>query len=302
MAVRTKRNFGYWLRLIAIFLATLYVTLIIVLPAYGAIREIHPAQAPVCCETPADRGLAYQEIEFQAADGIHLRGWYLPTQNGAAVIALHGYGGNRLGVLNQASILAKHGFGVLLYDMRASGESEGESLSWGWRDVPDVSAAAATLRTLPGVEADRIGVYGCSTGAEVALASTALDPSLAAVVPEDAEFTAARDLAPERSFLDIISWPINPLFIQFMEWRSGASAPISLTDAARRISPRPLFIIASGKTFDATQGKYYFDLAGEPKTLWNVPDAAHCSTFSARPDEYEQRLVEFFESALLGGK
>lgn len=299
MTTRQKYSAKYWLRLVGIFLVTLYITIILVLPAYGAVQMIRPAQGAVCCDTPASWSLTYQDVEFDAADGITLRGWYIPSQNGAIVITLHGYKGNRLGVLNQAAMLAQHGFGVLLYDERASGESDGESLSWGWRDVPDVSAAIAFLKTIPGVDPQRIGIYGCSSGAEISLAATALNPSIAAVAAEDAEFSTIRDILPPHTFQDFVLWPINPLFIKFMEWRSGTSASITLSDAVQYISPRPLFFMSSGQTYDDWQARYYFERAGEPKSMWNVPEAAHCESIYARPEEYEQRLVQFFESSLL---
>jgi uncharacterized protein len=299
MSARPKRTAGYWLRLIGVFMVTLYVTAILVLPLYFSIRSIRPAQTGICCETPANRGLQYQDISFTTADGITLRGWYIPSKNGAVVIALHPYGLNRLAVLDQAGLLAKHGYGVLLYDQRASGESDGESLSWGWRDVPDVSAAVRFMKTIPGLDPQRIGLYGCSTGAEISLAATALDPSIRAVAAEDAEYASARDLLFPPTFTDLIFWPINPIFVKFMEWRSGTSAPIALIDAVKLISPRSLFLIGSGKSYDAWQAKYYYDLAGEPKILWNVPEAAHCQSMLNRPDEYGTRLIGFFDGALL---
>jgi fermentation-respiration switch protein FrsA (DUF1100 family) len=299
MPGKPRPKVRYWLRLVSFFLVTLYLAAIFVLPFFVAVWEIRPAQSDVCCQTPADFGLTYQSIEFKTTDGITLRGWYVPSQNGATVIALHGYGGNRLGVLEQAAILAKHGYGVLLYDERASGESEGESLSWGWRDVPDASNAVTFLKTLAGLDPNRIGIYGCSTGAEISLAATALAPSIAAVASEDAEFTSIRDLLPARTLQDFIFWPINPLFIKFMEWRSGTSAPIALSDAVQQIAPRPVFFISSGQTYDYWQAQYYFDRAGEPKSLWNVPEASHCMSVYTRPEEYENRLVQFFDSTLL---
>jgi uncharacterized protein len=299
MTVKQKRNAGYWLRLIGAFVVTLYVAINLVVPIYGAIREIRPAHSEVCCETPADRGYQYQDVSFAAADGIILRGWYIPSKNGAVVIALHWYGGNRLGILDQAGLLAKHGYGVLLYDQRASGKSDGESLSWGWRDVPDVSEAVHFLNSVPGLDPQRIGLYGCSTGAEISLAAAALDLSIRAVAAEDAEYTTTRDQLSPRTVTDFVFWPILPLLVKFMEWRSGTSAPIALSDAVKQISPRSLFLISSGKSYDAWQAQYYYDLAGEPKSLWNVPEAVHCNSLTARPDEYETRLIQFFDGALL---
>jgi uncharacterized protein len=288
----------YWLRLVAFFVVVLYLTAVIAFAVFFGFLHIHPAHSQICCETPADDGLNYESVSFQTHDGLTLRGWLIPSQNGAVIISLHGYGGNRLGTFPQARFLAKHGYGVLLYDQRATGESDGENLSWGWRDVADVSDAARYLQTEKGVAPAKIGVYGCSTGAEIALASTALEPNIQAVAAEDAEYSATRDILNLPDWRDRLFSPAYLLFIKVMEWRSGASAPISLSEAAARISPRPLLLISNGQDFDYLQAQAYISLAKEPKEHWNMPDSYHCGGLATHPQEYETQLVDFFNSAL----
>jgi pimeloyl-ACP methyl ester carboxylesterase len=300
MTVNTKRSFKYWLRLILFFIFCIYVTYTIAYSAYLSDLQTRPAHSEVCCQVPADYQLSYENIEVKTRDGLILRGWYIPSRNDSTIITLHGYGGNRLGTLTQAKILAKHGYGVLLYDQRASGESDGNVRSWGWLDVGDVSDAVTYLKTRTEINPEKIGIYGCSTGAEIALASTALEPGLKAVIVEDAEYTSASDLADLQRPDEWLSWPMYPLFIAFMEWRSGASASITLSEAAAQISPRPVLLISSGTTYDYLQAKHYYDLAHQPKEHWNVPEASHCGVYAAHPGEYEQRLVNFFDTAFLG--
>ena len=73
-------------------------------------------------------------MAFKADDGVKLSGWYRPTRNGATVIVLHGGGGDRTGAIAHAKLLVRHGYGVLLYDARGRGRSEGtqNSFGWGW--------------------------------------------------------------------------------------------------------------------------------------------------------------------------
>lgn len=294
-----KRTFAYWLRLIAFFVLVLYATLVITFAVVYGFHQIRPAHSQICCDTPKEYGLHFQDVAFQTRDGLTLRGWLIPSKNGIAIITLHGYGGNRVGLLPQAKILAEHGYGVLLYDQRATGESEGENLSWGWRDVADVSDAVRFLQTKKGVRPVKIGVYGCSTGAEIALASTALEPGIAAVAAEDAEFSTTRDILLLPDWQDRVFFPMYPLFIKVMEWRSGTSAQISISEAVGRISPRPMLLISNGQDFDYIQAQHYFTLAKEPKQHWNIPDSHHCGGLSTHPQEYETKLVEFFDRSLL---
>jgi uncharacterized protein len=296
---KKKRTFAYWLRLVAFFILALYLAIVIPLPLLFASQQIRPAHAQICCETPADYGLDFENVAFQTHDGLTLRGWLVPSKNGAVIVTLHGYGGNRMSLLAHAKILAAHGYGVLLYDQRACGESDGENLSWGWRDVADVSDAVRYLQAAKGYKPVQIGVYGCSTGAEIALASTALEAGVAAVAAEDAEYSTTRDILFMPDWKDKLFFPGYHLFIKVMEWRSGASAPISLSDAVGRISPRPLLLISNGSDFDYVQAQYYIGLAKEPKEHWNIPDSYHCGGLATHPQEYESRLVDFFDTFLL---
>ena len=40
--------------------------------------------------TPADLGVAFSDVTFPSGDGVELAGWYVPSRNGAAVIAFPG--------------------------------------------------------------------------------------------------------------------------------------------------------------------------------------------------------------------
>jgi hypothetical protein len=61
----------------------------------------------------------------------------------------------------------------------------------------------------------------------------------------------------------------------------------------------------SGSRFAATPvggeqlNPTYFAAAGEPKTIWQVPGSTHAQGLAARPEEYEQRVIDFFDRALL---
>ena len=89
---------------------------------------------------PDQLGVPHEDVNFATRDGLELEGWYVPSRNGAAVIAFPG----RNGPQAQARMLARHGYGVLLFDRRGEGRSEGEPNSWGWGGERDIKAAIAT--------------------------------------------------------------------------------------------------------------------------------------------------------------
>jgi fermentation-respiration switch protein FrsA (DUF1100 family) len=298
---RKKRGCRYWFNLLAVGLVGF-----LVLSNAGYIGLIiywltEPVQRPVCCTTPADLGLEYEAITLTTTDGLRLAGWYIPSQNRAAVILLHGYGNNRLEMLPRAEILARHGYGVLLYDERASGESEGEYRSFGWADVADVPQALAFLQGRAEVDPDRIGILGFSIGGQIALQAAAQNAQIRAVVAEEPGFARLRDLPPLPSLRD--KWLAFNYSLTFLgiQWRTGVQPPAGIVADLDRIPPRPVFFIATGPTKEASYWlvRHYYDLAGEPKLWWHVPEAEHGYIPSLRPEEYETRIVAFFDEALL---
>ncbi len=300
--ITKERTWRYWIKLVGFGLLAFLIignTAYIGLHAYVFTR---PAQYPVCCITPADKGFDYEDVSLTTADGLELVGWYIPSQNRAAVILLHGYGGNRLGMMLHAETLANQGYGVLFYDQRASGESEGDMRSWGWLDVADVDTALAYLQARPEVDANKIGIFGSSTGAEIAIAAAARNPDIAAVGADGPGYTVQQDAVPPQSITEAISYFNAGLLVLMMQLRSGASAPQPLTEAVTQITPRPLWLISTTTEFDFERrmAEQFYDLAGEPKAHWHIPEAGHGGGPSARPEEYAQRLVDFYDQAFFG--
>ena len=145
--------------------------------------------------TPAQFGLDYRDVMFTAADGVALAAWYLPSTNGAAVILRHGAGSTRSDVLEQAAVLARAGYGVLMMDARGHGLSEGVAMDFGWYGDLDVSAGVDFLATQAEVDAGRIGAVGLSMGGEEVIGAAASDPRIRAVVAEGATARTPQDKA-----------------------------------------------------------------------------------------------------------
>ncbi len=118
-----RRRFGWALAVPAAAAFAFFV----VQPAVYAVYLSHlPARRAV---HDADLGARKRPVTLRTADGLRLRGWYVPSRNGAAVALLHGTGGNRTGVAAHARLLARRGYGVLLFDLRGHGASDGRSTS-----------------------------------------------------------------------------------------------------------------------------------------------------------------------------
>lgn len=259
----------------------------------------------VLTETPADYGLEYEEVALTTEDGLTLRGWFLPGTNGAAIILQHGYGASRQGMLPEAAMLHKHGYSVLLFDWRGHGESEGDMVTFGVHEIRDVQAAVDWLSSRPEVDAERIGAAGESMGAAALLYAAARIPELKAVVAES-PFPSLADMVDIgiRQRTDLPTFPFAPLIVWFAEQEAGL--PITSVDATKDIeliSPRPVFLMHGGRDEEVPpeSGEILFQAAHEPKVYWYDPEVTHADFAEMRPEEFEHRVVAFFDAALCVG-
>lgn len=79
-----------------------------------------------------DLCIPHENLRLRTSDRVELAAWYVPSRNGAAVLLVHGAGGSRDGARSHAELLARNGYGVLLYDARGRGESGGRTDGMGW--------------------------------------------------------------------------------------------------------------------------------------------------------------------------
>ncbi|MGD2145362.1 MAG: alpha/beta fold hydrolase [Anaerolineae bacterium] len=296
-----KRHWRYWLNLLVVALVWAVVLLYLGYVGIWVRWAARPARHGLCCITPADLGWGYEEVTLKAADSVTLFGWYIPSQNGAAVILLHGYGANRVQMAKRAGLLAAHGYGALLYDQRASGESEGETRSFGWADVEDVPAVLEFLVEREEVDPERVGALGFSLGGQIALRAAAELDGLRAVVAEEPGFSTPEDLpwvtTPEERWVALT----YRLGFKGLELWTGVRNPSGVVESLPGIAPRPVLFIAAGAAQDPGHQsvRYFYDMASEPKEWWYVPEAGHGEVPDVRGKEYEERIVGFFESTLL---
>ncbi len=260
---------------------------------------LHPPRN-LPAESPMDRGVVYRDVAFPTPDGLIIRGWYVPSRNGAAIIVGHGFGGHR--ALDSTTVLAGHGYGVLAFDWRAHGASDGAQCTLGYYEVQDVAAALDWLQVRPEVNPLRIGMLGESMGAVIAIHAAAQMTDISAVVAVAPYPTAEEALRNVWRGTGLPAFPFVPLQIAIAQWRTGLELKeLRPLDDVAAISPRPILILAGGQDpiTGPGAGQRFYAAAGEPKELWFEPDLGHLNFLEVYPAEYERRLVGFFDAALL---
>jgi pimeloyl-ACP methyl ester carboxylesterase len=283
--------------------ATLLFALLLALWIFTpAVLATNVPPIPVEEATPADFGLTAREVRFAADDGIELWAWYVPSDNGAAVVLRHGSGSTGSSVLAQAEVLARHGYGVLVTDARGHARSGGRAMDFGWYGDADIVAAVSFLATQSDVNADRIALVGLSMGGEEALGAMAADPRIAVVVAEGATGRTDADkawLADMYGFRGQIQLGLEWMQYSLTDLLTDASKPIALADAARAAAPRPVLLIAAGQVPDERDAAAYIQKqAPASVTVWVVPGAGHTEGLSVAPVEWERIVIGFLDAAL----
>lgn len=247
-------------------------------------------------EVPAaDLGSPYEDVKLQTSDGLELDGWYVPSKNRAAVIVFPGRSGSR----RQARMLVRHGYGVLLFDRRGEGRSEGDPNSWGWDFDKDIRAGLDFLAQRADVDPGRIGGLGLSVGGEMMLQTAADTKELAAIVSEGA---GARSLGEELDdasgfdyLLTAVAYVARDLANSVLQDRLP---PDNLATLIPKIAPRPVFLIHGGEDDTGQLNPDYYRAAKAPKQIWEAK-GGHTDGIAEQPEEYERRVVDFLDDALL---
>ena len=281
-----------YLRRAAITAGALILASQVLFPTAIAYVVTHTARA----EVPDPRlGAAHEEVAFTTSDGLRLQGWFVPSRNGATVIAFPG----RSGPQKHTRMLVRHGYGVLLFDRRGEGASDGDPNTFGWHGERDLHAAAAFLRTRADVDPERIGGIGLSVGGEMFIHAAAGSDVFKAIVSEGASGQSIRDGIANHGVSDAIlaDGAVTLATALF----TNDLPPPSLKSEVPKIAPRAVFLVYGENGQGGTETKPnrgFYDAAREPKQIWEVPDGQHIAGITTQPEEYERRVIGFFDRAL----
>jgi dipeptidyl aminopeptidase/acylaminoacyl peptidase len=290
--------------------AVVYLFIIILALSFILVySNTHPPRYPLNMP-PSNYGLDFENVEFVTPDNIILKGWFVKSVSSMqyeagikkpVIIICHGLGANKSDFTELSSHLSKTGYNVLLFDFRGHGDSEGRSSSLGLLEQSDLISAIKYVKSREDVDKDKIGVYGFSLGAAVAILTSAEDKNIKAVVA-DSSFTSLKiqgerllksSLLPKFPFLYVAAWIYEIMFKTDIE----RIAPLNFIG---ELSPTPVFIIGGeGDTqMPASDAEELFAKAKEPKSLWIIKGASHGGTISAAGGDYHKRIIEFFDKYL----
>ncbi|MEW6578166.1 MAG: CocE/NonD family hydrolase [Chloroflexota bacterium] len=293
----TKRH--RWRRTLTLAAVAVALTFVAVPSALGFLTTYRLLYAP-CGEdprTPADFGHPWEDVTIAGREG-RFRAYFIPGANGAVVIIPPAAASGRGNRLHEADVLARHGYAVLAFESRRCAGMG--PLSLGYREIAEIGDALAYLEARGDVNPARIGVLGFSSAGATAVMAAARYPALRAVVAEGGygDFAEGTLALGTGGPLEVLYKEAIALSYRLL---SGVElAKLSPQSVIGSIAPRPVLLIYGSRERSLGGARAQLAAAGANAALWVVDGAGHGDYLAVAPQEYEERVMAFFDAALLG--
>jgi len=258
--------------------------------------------------TPASFSLPYEEISFNARDGVPLKGWWVPAGGEArgTVVLVHGLNRSRIEMVRKVPFLHRLGWNAMLFDLRHHGASGGNVSTFGLLEKDDVHAATALVRSR---SQGPIVLWGVSLGAASATLAAAEDPAISALIC-DSTYRSLRDTVGHhlnlfrgfRWWLRIVpSWPVANEVIYWMGRRGGFDPDaVDIRAAAAHLAGRPcLFVCNSGDRRMPSDIAFELKAAAGPQAhVLVVPGQSHGGAYRDGTAAYESAVADLLGAAV----
>ena len=234
------------------------------------LRELH--------QTPADWGLAYEDVNLNTADNVQLHGWYIPYQQSEQVLLFfHGNAGNISHRRDSIELFHRLGLNVFIIDYRGYGKSKGKPDEQGL--YQDAAAAWRYLTDEKGFANNQILIFGRSLGGAVA-ARLASGVQARGLILEST-FSSARDFA--RAVFPVLSRLVLTRY------------DFNTAENIQRVN-YPVLVLHSpdDEIMPFYLGEKVFQAAHKPKNFVRM-QGGHNNGFLQSQPEYEQEFERWLE-------
>lgn len=247
--------------------------------------------------SPDAYNLPYEETVFVSSELQQpVNGYFIPGDNGATIVVPPAYTSGRGNQLHEIAVLHKHGYSVLAFESRSC---MGHSVSLGYAEVSEVGDALAYLETRDDVDMEKLGIHGFSAGGVTTIMAAARYPIFKAASAEGGYHDFAEQLRdnvqhqwPGFGFLYELG-----VYIGYRLKTGHDLTVLSPVSVIGQIAPRPVLLIYGSAEPSLPGARMQLAAGGDSAELWEVPGAWHGSYLHSAPEEFERRVVEFYDRA-----
>jgi len=247
---------------------------------------------------PLDEGYSCEAMYFNSKDGTRLTGLWFPATAAnpkGTVVHFHGNGQNMTAHYRHIGWIALHGYNVFTFDYRGYGASSGTAGKMG-HAAEDSEAALQAVLEMPGVDPDKIILFGQSLGSAMAIAAAAESDFAPAALVLEGSFYSYKSMARAYLTNHWVTWPL--LWLPSVAI-TGSYAP---KDEIQKINAPKLFLHSvNDQIVPYSQGKKLYEASPGPKEFWDVPNG-HIEAFTFYGNYFSPRLLKFLDEALNGKK
>ncbi|HOM01288.1 MAG TPA: alpha/beta hydrolase [Acetivibrio sp.] len=299
---RRKSHFIRKIIFYIILLALICSIAVSAVSVFAGWKLIHPKRLNIL-DFSANIVPSYTDVSFKDITGeLTLKGWYFSvTGSNKTVILAHGYGKNRLNfgesTIHLVKSLLDKGYNVLAFDFRNSGESDGNTTTFGVYEKNDLLGA---IQYAKGKGSETIVLMGFSTGASTCILAAAESSDVDAVIA-DSPYSDL-DAYFEQNINSLTKLPAIPFnkpttlatfFLAGIE--PDEASPVK---AVQAVYPRPMLLIHSKddtKVPVENSRLIYKAYASYTITFWETGGADHGEIYQSDPKEYIKKVTDFLE-------
>jgi len=256
--------------------------------------------------TPKSFGLPYEDVTFNAPDGVALKGWWVPApESRGTVVLVHGLNRSRVEMVKKVPFLHKLGWNALLFDLRHHGDSGGDVSTFGFFEKQDVHAATALARSRA---SGPVVLWGVSLGGASVTLAAAEDPGVSALIC-DSSYRSLRDTVAHhvglfrrfRWWMRIVpSWPVANEVVFWIGRRGGFDPDaVDIREAAAHMAGRPCLFVCNSED-RRMPSEIAFELksaAGPQAQVLVVPGKSHGGAYRDGTAAYETAVTELLGAA-----
>ena len=253
-------------------------------------------------DTPADHGLAYEDVTLTTSDGLNLAAWYLPNDAArGTVIYCHGHTNHRGQMLDQAAFLHENGFKGLLIDFRRHGDSEGDLTTFGYYEWRDVQAAVRYAVDERG-EGGPVILWGISMGAATALLAASEITGVDAVIAESSFYAASETLRSDLNrMFGLPTVPFGFLTSTITELRVGIKIDdLDIGRAVSGLDGMPVLLVggSADRRMPLSNNERLFEqIPGAGKEIYVAEGATHGDIWEMDREAYAEKVLAFLEKS-----